>query len=127
MPATTLPTEAQVDEYARLVPLLEAAYKEVAEQNKKKPDESLSPLRVDRTNFIVGPLQPILELVIDAKYLGTFDPDAPPSNSDALFVLGQYVAAVKSFKTEFHFWPREDSSARWVTAENPGTPRHDHR
>jgi hypothetical protein len=115
-----LPTEVQVVDYNRLADLLEAAYKEIAELAKKRPDNDLGSVQLTMTNRILEPLQQILSLSVDPEFLPFLDPAEQPTYADAVFLLGQYLGAVGTFRGQFHFRPEDEHFERWVTAENPG-------
>lgn len=128
-----LPSAAQVADFERLTPLLEAAYKEIADLSKKNPGAFISKLKLELLDQILSPLRTILSLEVDAKFLPQLTEHAeeeyfgdPPSVScsDALFVLGQYRGASAAFRSRFRFMPADEYSARWVTIERPGLPRN---
>lgn len=86
-------SEERAHQFMLLFPLLIAMRNEYTELTKKKPDTTLSKLKVKTVNRL---LNDILELVVqddDAKkYLDLLDDDDLPQFSDVVIILSQYVS-----------------------------------
>ena len=93
-------TKVQVEQFEMLVSLLRSSYSEVKELSKKKPDGALSNFKVNLINKILIPLKDLFANESVNQFLELLDTDTLPYNSDAVLVMGQYIAAAESFKNK---------------------------
>jgi hypothetical protein len=94
-------TQKQATDYGVLNPLLVAMYDEFQELSKKKPQDVVSKGKVKLVNRM---LTPVLELLDDEPsrvFLNLLDEDDLPENSDVVLMLGQAIAAMKSFRARY--------------------------
>jgi hypothetical protein len=114
------PTQAQVETYQMLAPLLLSIVEEMKEFSKKKPDEPLNKFKVKLINRALTPIKQILSSEPTDAFLDLLDEDSLPSNSDVVLIVGQFQAAMARFKTKFNRYA--NGSYHWVTKENPHLP-----
>jgi hypothetical protein len=105
------PTEKQVSKFDMLRPMIDAAYREMGELSKKKQDGIVNELKVRHINRLLVPVKEILASDESVMYLELLDEDSLPQNSDAVFILGQFRAAMEQFRQ------RHSSRGGWITAE----------
>lgn len=92
------PTEEQAARFEMLRPMIASAHKEIGELSKKKQDGIVNDLKVRHINRLLAPLKEILVDDPSADYLELLDEETLPQNSDAVFVLGQFLAAMDQYK-----------------------------
>ena len=109
------PTESQVAKFKYLSPMLDSALSEMREFAKKKQDGIVSATKIKILNRLLGDIRGILELEESVGYLDLLSEDQLPQNSDAVIVLGQYRAALNSFRDK-HFHS-VDYKGTWITKE----------
>jgi len=116
-----LPTEAEVEEYLKLTPLLHSAIKEVKEFSKKRPDGVMSSLKVRLLNRLLGQLKEAMHVGPATQYLDLLDEETLPDYSDAVLILSQYDAAIHSFSHRFRGSDEQTGpyEERWFTEEDP--------
>ena len=92
---------AQAEEYGVLNPLLVAMYGEFQELSKKKPQDVVSKGKVRLVNRILSPVIELLKDEPSRAFLDLLDEDELPENSDVVLMLGQAIAAMKSFRSRY--------------------------
>ncbi len=117
------PTEAQAAAFDMVYPMIQSAHKEMSELSKKKQDGVLNELKVRHINRLLNQVQDVLGGDPSTQFLETLDEEALPQNSDAVLILGQWLAAMQQFRLRYH---RFDGvlSNRWDTEENPISRRN---
>lgn len=114
-----LTTEAQVEQYNLLSPMLNVIFGEIKELSKKKQDEVLNKLKVGMINRILEQIKQLLSGEPTTQFLELLDDEILPTNSDAVLVLAKFKAAMAHFKNTYHRRDRSILSDRWFTTENP--------
>lgn len=114
------PTEDQAATYDRLVPMLEAAHREMTELSKKKQDGIVNKLKINMLNRLLSELRKIIENDPSHAFVDMLDEETLPQNSDAVLILSQWQAALKQFKDRHHGRDKVTQQMRWFTVENPG-------
>lgn len=117
---TDRPTNQQAVKFDLLLPMLESFLVEMRELSKKKQDGSLNTMKVKMINRVLTDIKSILSTDPSAEYLNLLDEEMLPQNSDAVLVLGQFLAAMKQFRARHHGQETVSSYSRWFTQENPG-------
>ena len=112
------PSEARAAMFDMVQPMLAAAHKEMSELSKKKQDGILNQLKVRHINRLLARAKDALGEDGSLEFLEVLDEDTLPQNSDAVLVLGQWLAAMAQFKDR-HFGYDGLGSHRWFTEENP--------
>lgn len=122
-----VPTDAEIERYDYLSPMLDSALNEMREFAKKKQDGIVSATKIKLINRRLKDLKEILVREASAEYLDMLDEQQLPQNSDAVLVLGQYRAALDSFKHKHHHYVY--GAHQWVTKEllkeHGGAPEDD--
>ncbi|OFB42587.1 hypothetical protein BA059_05125 [Mycolicibacterium sp. (ex Dasyatis americana)] len=113
------PTEEQAATYDRLVPMLEAAHREMTELSKKKQDGIVNTLKIKMLNRLLGELSKIIENDPSHAFVDMLDEETLPQNSDAVLILSQWQAALKQFKDRHYGHDKLTYEHRWFTVENP--------
>lgn len=114
------PTEEQAATYDRLVPMLEAAHREMTELSKKKQDGVLNTFKIKTLNRLLGELSKIIEKDPSHAFVDMLDEETLPQNSDAVLILSQWQAALKQYRDRHYGFDSAGSEHRWFTVENPG-------
>jgi hypothetical protein len=107
------PTEEQAARFEMLRPMIASAHKEIGELSKKKQDGIVNDLKVRHINRLLAPVKEILADDPSADYLELLDEETLPQNSDAVFVLGQFLAAMDQYKGRH----TKGNFGRWRTVE----------
>lgn len=117
-----LPTQAQVERFEMLAPMLKSLHDEMRELSKKKPDGILNSLKIMMINRVLAQIKDVVGAESTNEYLDMLDEANMPQNSDAVLILGQYQAAMGLFRDK-HYGRVVGGSydQRWITRENPGT------
>jgi hypothetical protein len=92
------PTEAQVEKYTILSPMLDSALSEMREFAKKKQDAIVSEMKIKVLNRLLADLKAVLAQQDSANYLDLLNEEELPQNGDVVLMLAQYQSALKSFK-----------------------------
>jgi hypothetical protein len=116
-PASPSPTNEQAATYDRLVPMLEAAHREMSELSKKKQDGVVNALKIKIFNRLLTELGKVIEDDPAYALVDMLDEDTLPQNSDVVLVLSQWKAALEQFKAKHYGW--DGSTKRWFTTEDP--------
>jgi hypothetical protein len=90
--------------------MLKAAHDEVSRLSAKKQDGVLNQLKIRNINRLLDQLKPVLVDDGALEFLETLDEEALPQNSDAAFLLGQWIAALERFKRQ------HSEYSQWKTA-----------
>jgi hypothetical protein len=114
-----LPTQAEVDTFEMLHPMLDKMANEIRELSKKKQDGALNELKVKMTNRVLIQIKDLLKNESSVQFLDLLDTDILPTNSDAVLIISQYDAALSSFKDKY-YGQDEKYKYRWFTEEEPG-------
>lgn len=117
------PTNEQVGIYDRLVPMLEAAHREMSEFSKKKQDGVVNSLKIRNINRLLDKLEGVLDQDPSKEFLERLDEDDLPQNSDAVLLLSQWKAALEQFKKKHFGTDPETHQYRWFTVESPRPER----
>lgn len=118
-PPSPPPTDEQAATYDRLVPMLEAAHREMTELSKKKQDGIVNALKIRMLNRLLGELSNVIKDDPSHEFVDMLDEEALPQNSDVVLILSQWKAALEQFKRK-HYGTDTDYTQRWFTVENTG-------
>lgn len=116
---STLPTNAQIEQFKMLAELLQSIYNEMKEFSKKKPDEPLNKFKVKSVNRVLTKVKEILKNEPTVDFLDILDEDTLPTNSDAILIIGQFQASMTRFEKKYHYKDSLDYKMKWNTVENP--------
>ena len=111
------PTDEQAATYDRLVPMLEAAHREMTELSKKKQDGIVNTLKIKMLNRLLSELSKVIEKDPSYAFVDMLDEETLPQNSDAVLVLSQWQAALRQYRDRHYGY--DSSRHRWFTVENP--------
>jgi hypothetical protein len=117
-PAPGTPTEEQAATYDRLVPMLEAAHREMSELSKKKQDGIVNAVKIKLINRLLTDLGRLLQHDPTFAFVDMLDEETLPQNSDAVLILSQWKAALEQYKSA-HYGSDGMGSRRWLTVEFP--------
>ena len=109
------PTEEQVRKFEYLSPMINSALSEMRDFAKKKQDGIVSETKIKILNRLLKDIRKILAAEESVGYLDPLDEEQLPQNSDAVLILGQYRAALDSFKNRHH--KTVDYNPTWITKE----------
>ena len=110
------PTQEQTETYERLVPMLEAAHREMSELSKKKQDGVLNPLKIRIINRLLVELRKLLEKDPSVAFVEMLDEETVPQNSDAVLLLSQWKAALMQYKQSHSKGGM--GTRQWITVES---------
>ncbi|MEU8178993.1 hypothetical protein AB0C14_39550 [Microbispora hainanensis] len=113
------PTNEQAATYDRLVPMLEAAHREMTELSKKKQDGIVNTLKIKMLNRLLSELSKVIENDPSYAFVDMLDEETLPQNSDAVLVLSQWQAALKQYRDRHYGYDSYEHESRWFTVENP--------
>jgi hypothetical protein len=113
------PTAEQAATYDRLVPMLEAAHREMTELSKKKQDGVVNELKIKMLNRLLTQLGKVIENDPSHGFVDMLDEDTLPQNSDVVLILSQWKAALSQFHGKHYGF--DGSTHRWFTQEQPGS------
>lgn len=97
-PTETRPSPEDMARFELLLPLVAAAHQELRELSKKGPREPLNPLKVSILNKLLTDVRASMKDDPSLAYLQILDEALIPLNSDAVLILGQYMAAMDHFR-----------------------------
>ncbi len=105
------------EKYDILSPLLGAVLGEMKELSKKKPDAVLNELKVKMVNKILLQIKELLSEEPTLEFIELLDDETLPTNSDAVFILSQFRAAMDHFQEKYKYAEPEigEYSAFWHT------------
>lgn len=112
------PTEKQVEQYEMLLPILENLLNETKELSKKKPDNLLNEVKVKMIDKVLTQVKEILANDPAIQFLDLLNNEKLPSNSDAVFIMAQYEAAMIQFKEKHYHYDNIRNKHRWFTVED---------
>lgn len=118
MPESNGPSDEQARQFDMVAPMLESAHKEMSDLSKKRQDGVLNALKVRYLNRLLTEAQAALGDDPSLAFVELLDEDELPQNSDAVLVLGQWLAAMRQFKDRHFGWDGVHEH-RWSTLENP--------
>ncbi len=118
-PTSESPTENDAAVYERLVPMLQAAHREMSELSKKKQDGIVNSLKIRNINRLLRDLKGIIEKDPSRDYVELLDEEELPQNSDAVLLLSQWQAALQQYKRRHFGRDGSHLPERWFTVENP--------
>jgi hypothetical protein len=110
------PTADDVEKFKYLSPMLDSALQEMREFAKKKQDGIVSTAKIKILNRLLIELKRVLAREESAGYLDSLSEEQLPQNSDAVLILGQYRAALDSFKEKYCRW--DGGTHIWFTREH---------
>jgi len=110
------PTNAQAEEFDMLWPILKALLTETKELSKKKADNPLNKLKVGMINKVLERAKTLLAADPTIKFLELLDDEALPSNSDAVFIIAQYDAAMGQYKIKHYRYDNIEGEHHWFTS-----------
>ena len=113
--AESAPSDAQVKRFTYLSPMLDSALFEMREFAKKKQDGIISKTKTRLLNRLLTDVQGVLQGEASITYLENLSEEELPQNSDAVLILGQYRAALDSFKERNYRWV--SGGKAWITKE----------
>jgi hypothetical protein len=113
------PSDEQAATYDRLVPMLEAAHREMTELSKKKQDGVVNTLKIKMLNRLLSELSKVIENDPSYAFVDMLDEETLPQNSDAVLILSQWQAALKQYKDRHHGYDPSMRDQRWFTVETP--------
>jgi len=113
--ANKAPTEAQIAEFEMLWPILRKLLHETKDLSNKKPDTPLNKLKVGMINKVIEPLKVILSNEPIAQYLELLNDETLPTNSDAVYVMAQFDAAMQQFKDTHYRHDVVKGGYKWFT------------
>lgn len=114
--ASKKPTQVQVAEFEMLWPILKSLLAETKELSKKKADNPLNKLKVGMVNKVLVRVKKLLAADPTIKFLELLDDETLPSNSDAVFIIAQYDAAMKQYKDKHYRYDDTEYKDRWFTS-----------
>lgn len=117
MKRSQAPTEDEAATYDRLVPMLEAAHREMTELSKKKQDGVVNALKIKLLNKLLTELGSILENDPSREFVELIDDETLPQNSDVVLLLSQWRSALEQYKKVHYGF--DGVSQRWFTVESP--------
>ena len=117
-----LPTDANIEQFEMLFPMLESDLTEMRELSKKKQDGLINTLKAKAINKKLEKIKAILAQEPTVEFLEILDEDTLPTNSDAVMIIAQFVTAMKQFRRKYTGSDTKYGSIRWFTQENPRRP-----
>ncbi len=114
--ATKKPTHAQVAEFEMLWPILKSLLAETKELSKKKADNPLNKLKIGMINKVLERVKKLLATDPAIKFLELLDDETLPSNSDAVFIIAQYDAAMEQYKDKHYGYDNDKLEHGWFTS-----------
>lgn len=108
-------TDAEIERFETLWPLLSSMKNEYSELSKKKQDGTINKLKVQGVNRLLIDLKDLLKDEPSIRYLDVLSDDDLPQYSDVIIILSQFVAAMTAFQ---HARQHQDAlySTVWTTA-----------
>ena len=91
-----------VDLYNGVISIFEALYAEIKELGRKKPEATLSKLKVTHINRVLQDAKLVVQEEPEVKYLDLLDGETLPQYGDAIIVMAQYDGALTAFRGRHH-------------------------
>ena len=88
-------------EYNLLAEMLNASFIELKDMSKKSPNDILKPMKVSLINRILQRCKDFFDDEPSVDFLDLLDDEDLPSNSDAVLIMSQYVAAFINFYKKY--------------------------
>jgi hypothetical protein len=110
-----LPTKTNTEQFDMLFPILESIFNEIKELSKKKQDGALNEIKVKMTNRVLSKVKIVLKDDPTVEFLDLLDEVTLPTNSDAVLIIAQYLAAMNQYKGKFYGWDGTDDT--WFTKD----------
>lgn len=111
-------TDEKVEAYEASIEVFGGLLSEMRELSKKKPDASMSAMKVRLVNRVLEPLRDALNNEPEGKFLDLLDDEALPQVSDAVLVMVQFERAARSYRARYHNGRlASDSGSGWITVE----------
>lgn len=108
------PTLEQVTQFKLIHPLLQDLHGQFTELSKKKPDATVSKMKVSIVNRLLTRCRVVLAQEEELEFLDLLEDASLPQISDALIVISQYVTAMKEFKSRYYYKDNpSDAYGRW--------------
>ena len=122
-----LTTNAKVEKYNMLSPMLNSILSEMKELSKKKQDGVLNKLKVKMINRILEQVKDLFSDEPTIQFLDLLDDVTLPTNSDTVLIISQYRAAMNHFKDKYygyetgrgHHWFTKDDVADMSSERGP--------
>lgn len=124
-PNPNLPTNAETIKCEVYNLMLNAAYDEMKDLTKAKPNETISELKTVALNKLFVNIRKILKKEPSSELLDLLDKKNLPSYSDAIIVLVQYRSGMMHFKNNYYGIDIDTFEKRWFTKEKPGVPERE--
>lgn len=109
---TNTPFSRKIELYEALKNIFVSVFAEMQGLAKKKPEATLSKLKVTQLNKILVDIKIIFDGSPEVKYLDLLDDNSLPQFSDALLILAHYDGALKSFHSKH--WKFVEGDYQWV-------------
>lgn len=109
---TNIPFSRKIELYEALKNIFVSVFTEMQGLAKKKPEATLSKLKVQQLNKILADIKIIFDGSPEVKYLDLLDDDGLPQFSDAVLILAHYDGALKSFHSKH--WKFVEGALRWT-------------
>lgn len=106
-------TSARVETYKVVQPLLDSMRTEFRELSRKKPDATVSKLKVTVVNRLLERCRDILAEEPELEFLDLLADESLPQTSDVLIVLSQHVTAMHAYEKRYHYRDSDYASAYW--------------
>ncbi|HEY9773597.1 MAG TPA: hypothetical protein V6C81_07285 [Planktothrix sp.] len=94
-------TKEKAGKHDTVSPLLNAAYNEMQDLTKKKPEGTLTPYQVKMLNRLLVDIRDMLVDEPSIKYLDLLADEDLPQHSEVTLILSQYSAALGQFKSRY--------------------------
>lgn len=109
------PTKAVAAEFDMTYPILNSVFNEIKELSKKKQDGALNEIKVRMTNRILTKVKLLLKDDPTIEFLDLLDVENLPTNSDAVLIITQFIAAMEQFKNKHYGWNGMEHT--WTTID----------
>ena len=116
-PVAGFPSQVQVTKFDMVEPMVKSFLQEMREFAKKKQDGIVSTNKVRLINRLLAEVKEALGEDPSCAYLDLLDEEALPENSDAVLILGQYVAAMDQFREKYYHHWYGSITDQWLTKE----------
>lgn len=114
-------SEEAVAAYEATHLIFDALLAEVKQLSGKKPDATMSKLKVTQINRVLGDIKLFIAGEPEDKYLDILDDTTLPQIGDAVIIMAQFEAALKAFRLRHHH--RVDGSMVWFIQRKPAKKR----
>lgn len=111
-------TEADVEKYKIIYPMIQSIHKEMSVLSGKKQDGVLNTLKVRMINKLIATARELLIKEPTLEYLEELDEDMLPQNSDVVLILCQYIQALNQYRSKNQVSVGV-GNYEWRTQENP--------